>query len=70
MAESLDTFAIHPILTPTLYDLKSNYAYFENYYSPLYYRSTADTEWMVQTSFYPNKNVTLSMEAYVNNTQS
>ena len=68
MAESLDTFAIHPILTPTLYDLKSNYAYFENYYSPLYYRSTADTEWMVQTSLFPNKNVTLSMEAYVNNT--
>lgn len=68
LAESLDTFAINEELTPYLYDLKSNYTYFENYYSPLYYRSTADTEFMVQTSLYPDKNVTLTMEAYMNNT--
>jgi len=68
MAESLDTFAIHEVLTPNLYDLKTNYTYFENFYAPLYYRSTADTEFMVQTSLYPDKNVTLTMEAYLDNT--
>lgn len=67
-AESLDTFAINEELTPNLYHLKNNYAYFNNYYSPLYYRSTADTEFMVQTSTYPDKNVTLSMSHYLDNT--
>ena len=68
MAESLDTFAINEELTPNLYNIKENYAYFENFYSPLYYRSTADSEFLVQTSLYPDKNVTLSMDAYSNNT--
>lgn len=68
MAESLDTFAINEDLTPNLYKLKTENAYFENYYSPLYYRSTADTEFLVQTSMFPNKNVTLSMESYIENT--
>lgn len=66
-AESLDTFAINETLTPNLYNLMENYSYFENYYSPLYYRSTADTEFQVQTGFYPDKNVTLSMEYYLEN---
>jgi len=68
MAESLDTYAINETLTPTLYGLKNDYAYFENWYSPLYYRSTADSEFLVQTSMYPDKNVTLSMDAYMDNT--
>jgi phosphoglycerol transferase MdoB-like AlkP superfamily enzyme len=68
MAESLDTFAINEELTPNLYKLKTENAYFENYYSPLYYRSTADTEFLTQTSMYPDNNVTLSMDFYVDNT--
>lgn len=68
MAESLDTYAINETLTPNLYSLKTNYAYFENWYSPLYYRSTADSEFLVQTSMFPDKDVTLSMDAYMNNT--
>jgi len=67
MAESLDTYAINPELTPTLHDIKENYAYFDNYYSPLYNRSTADTEFLTQTSIYPDKNVTLTWEAYKDN---
>jgi phosphoglycerol transferase MdoB-like AlkP superfamily enzyme len=67
MAESLDTFAINPELTPTLYDIMQNYAYFENYYSPLYNRSTADTEFLAQTSIYPDKNVTLTWDTYQDN---
>ncbi len=66
-AESLDTFAINEQLTPNLWNLKEEYSYFENYYSPLHYRSTADTEFQVQTSYYPDKNVTLSMDAYMDN---
>lgn len=68
MAESLDTYAINETLTPNLWNLKQENAYFENYYSPLYYRSTADSEFLVQTSMFPNKNVTLSMDAYLENT--
>ena len=68
MAESLDTFAINEVLTPNLYRIKTDYAYFENFYSPLYYRSTADSEFLVQTSMLPDKNVTLSMDAYMDNT--
>ncbi len=68
MAESLDTFAINEELTPNLNRFKTENAYFENYYSPLYYRSTADTEFLVQTSMYPDNNVTLSMDFYVDNT--
>jgi lipoteichoic acid synthase len=67
MAESFDTYAIHEVLTPNLYQMKTE-ASFNNYYSPLYYRSTADTEFMSQLSLFPNKNVTLSMEAYKDNT--
>lgn len=68
MAESLDTYAINEELTPNLYKLKTENAYFENYYSPLYYRSTADTEFLAQTSMYPDNNVTLSMDFYSENT--
>jgi phosphoglycerol transferase MdoB-like AlkP superfamily enzyme len=68
MAESLDTFAINETLTPTLYKIKTENAYFNNFYSPLYYRSTADSEFLVQTSMFPDKNVTLSMDAYMENT--
>lgn len=67
MAESLDTYAINPELTPTLYDIMENYAYFENYYSPLYNRSTADSEFLTQTSIYPDKNVTLTWNSYGDN---
>ena len=67
MAESLDTIAINPELTPTLYNIMHNYAYFENYYSPLYNRSTADTEFLTQTSLYPDKNVTLTWDTYSDN---
>ncbi len=67
MAEALDTYAIHPDLTPNLYTLIQEAWYFENFYAPLYYRNTADTEFMVQTGFYPNRTSQLSMQAYLDN---
>jgi phosphoglycerol transferase MdoB-like AlkP superfamily enzyme len=67
MAESLDTYAIDEDLTPNLFALKENAWSFSNFYAPLYYRNTADTEFMVQTSYYPNKNIQLSMLEYMDN---
>ena len=77
MAEALDTYAIHPELTPNLYrlivgddedDSFNGSWYFNRFYAPLYYRNTADTEFMIQTGFYPNRNIHLSMDRYLNNT--
>ncbi len=76
-AESLDTYAIHPELTPNLYrlivgdddhDSLNGSWYFNRFYAPLYYRNTADTEFMIQTGFYPNRTVHLSMLNYLDNT--
>lgn len=67
MAEALEPYAIDPDLSPNLYRLMGESWYFDEFYAPLYYRNTADTEFMVQTGFYPNKNVQLSMERYKDN---
>lgn len=67
MAESFDTFAIDPLLTPNIYEMQENSWNFTNYYSPLYYRNTADTEFMAQTGFYTSRNTPLTMEAFQDN---
>jgi phosphoglycerol transferase MdoB-like AlkP superfamily enzyme len=67
MAESFDTFAIDPLLTPNIYEMQQNSWNFTNYYSPLYYRNTADTEFMSQTGFYTSRNTPLTMEAFQDN---
>ncbi|QLY40233.1 sulfatase-like hydrolase/transferase [Hujiaoplasma nucleasis] len=67
MAESFDTFAIDPALTPNIYAMQQNSWNFTNFYSPLYYRNTADTEFMSQTGFYTSRNSPLTMEAYQDN---
>lgn len=68
MAESLDTYGIDPSLTPHIYQMQQSSWNFTNYYSPLYNRNTADTEFMSQTGLYAHKNVRLSMEAFIGNT--
>ncbi|HKL47649.1 MAG TPA: LTA synthase family protein, partial [Candidatus Izemoplasmatales bacterium] len=67
MAESFDTFAVDPLLTPNIYAMQQNSWNFTNYYSPLYYRNTADTEFMSQTGFYTSRNTPLTMEAFQDN---
>ncbi len=67
MAESFDTYAIDPVLTPNIYEMQQNSWNFTNYYSPLYFRNTADTEFMVQTSLYAHKSVNLTMESFKEN---
>jgi phosphoglycerol transferase MdoB-like AlkP superfamily enzyme len=67
MAESFDTYAIDPSLTPNIYQMQQNSWNFTQYYSPLYYRNTADTEFMAQTGLYAHKNVNLTMESFSEN---
>lgn len=66
-AESLASYAIDPYLMPNLSKMMENSMVFDNYYAPLYYRNTADTEFMMHTSFYPSANVPLSMKYFQNN---
>lgn len=68
MAESFDTYAIDPVLTPNIYEMQQNSWNFTNYYSPLYFRNTADTEFMAQTGLYAHKSVNLTMETFKENT--
>ncbi len=67
VAESLDYYAFEENITPNLYWLQQNSWQFTDFYAPHYYRNTADTEFMVHTSLYPDRQVQLSMEAYVDN---
>lgn len=67
MAESFDTYAIDPSLTPNLYEMAQNGWSYDQFYSPLYYRNTADTEFMSQTGLYPHNHVELTMEAFRDN---
>ncbi|QWB95327.1 sulfatase-like hydrolase/transferase [Mycoplasmatota bacterium] len=67
MAESFDTYAIDPTLTPNIYQMQQNSWNFTQYYSPLYYRNTADTEFMAQTGLYAHKNVNLTMDSFSEN---
>jgi len=67
LAESLEPYAINSLFMPNLNDMKSNSLIFDNYYAPLYYRNTADSEFMMHTSFYPDREIQLSMDAYGEN---
>jgi hypothetical protein len=57
LAESFNTIAIDPILTPTLYKLSNEAFVFNNYYVPLYPVSTSDGEYMGLTSLIPKEGV-------------
>ncbi|BCR36466.1 LTA synthase family protein [Mariniplasma anaerobium] len=67
MAESFDTYAIDPSLTPNIYEMQEHSWNFTQYYSPLYFRNTADTEFMSQTGLYAHKSVNLTMETFREN---
>lgn len=66
-AESLATYSIDPSLMPNLSKMLESSMVFDNYYAPLYYRNTADTEFMMHTSYYPSANVPLSMQYFGDN---
>lgn len=67
-AESLNNFAIDPILTPTLYKLMMTGIMIEGYNSPLLYGSTSDTEFMANTSLFPSNSGYITYHRYASNT--
>ncbi len=69
IAESLDTFSIDPHLMPNLYKMKDNALVFDSFYAPPYYQYTADTEFMMHTSYFPSADAEnmLSMQTYLDN---
>lgn len=57
VAESFTDLAINEELTPTLYKLYSEGFQFDNFYTPLYPVSTADGEYMTDTSLIPEEGI-------------
>lgn len=54
LAESYDEIALDPILTPNLYRLKNEGISFGNHYTPVYPRTTSDTEFIINTGLIPS----------------
>lgn len=57
VAEAFNEVAIDEKLTPTLYKMYSQGFQFENFYTPLFPVSTADGEYIADTSLIPKENV-------------
>lgn len=55
VAESLSNVAIREDITPTLYKLSNQGFEFKNFYTPLFPASTADGEYMTDTSLVPKE---------------
>ncbi len=70
LAESLDTYSIDEHLMPYTSEMLESSWVFENHYAPPYYRYTADTEFMIHTSYYPTPDAeqNLSMYSVLDNT--
>lgn len=56
-AEAFSPIAIDKDLTPTLYKLYNESIHFNNFYTPIYYVSTSDGEYMSLTSLLPKEGV-------------
>lgn len=65
LVEAFDLIAIDKDLTPTLYKLKNEGTFFENFYSPQFNCATAESELISMSSIYPVVG-TCTMSAYYN----
>lgn len=54
LAESYDEIALDPMLTPNLYRLKTEGFDFQNHYTPVFQRTTSDTEFIFNTGLIPS----------------
>ncbi len=54
LAETYDELALSEVLTPNLYRLKSEGLSFENHYTPVFQRTTSDTEFIFNTGLIPS----------------
>ncbi len=66
LAESFSELAIHQDITPTLYKLYNSGFKFNNYYSPMFLRGTADSEYILDNSLLPVDGI-ISLEKVVDN---
>ncbi len=66
MVEAFDQIAINEQLTPTLYKLKTEGMYFDNYYTPKYSCTTGESEFIGLTSIIPS-NTVCTPNTYKNN---
>ena len=66
MIEAFDIMAINEELTPTLYKLKTEGWYFDNYYAPVYSCATGESEYISETSIIPSSTV-CTPNSYINN---
>ncbi|MBQ9318271.1 MAG: LTA synthase family protein [Bacilli bacterium] len=66
MIEAFDIMAINEDLTPTLYKLKTEGWYFDNYYAPVYSCATGESEYISETSIIPSSTV-CTPNSYQNN---
>ena len=57
VAEAFSPMAIDPVLTPNLYKLYNEGFQFDNFYTPLFPVSTADGEYITDTSLIPKEGV-------------
>lgn len=57
VAESFSSLAIREDITPTLYKMKTQGIQFENFYTPIFPVSTADGEYLTDTSLLPAEGV-------------
>ncbi|MDY0294318.1 MAG: LTA synthase family protein [Acholeplasmataceae bacterium] len=54
LAESYDEIALDPVLTPNLYRLKNEGFDFQNHFTPVFQRTTSDTEFIFNTGLIPS----------------
>ena len=66
MVEAFDYLAINEEVTPTLYKLKNEGWFFDNYYAPKYSCTTGESEYIGLTSIIPSPTV-CTPNTYVNN---
>lgn len=64
VAEAFSPVAVDPILTPTLHKLVNNGFVFNNFYTPVYYTSTSDGEYVTLTSLLPKESVWSMSRSY------
>lgn len=70
LAESYDEIALDEYLTPHLYKLKQESISFENHYTPVYPRTTSDTEFIINTGLIPSLEDGPTISAFKHNTYS
>lgn len=66
MVEAMDYLAIKEDVTPTLYKLKNEGWFFDNYYAPKYSCTTGESEYIALTSIVPSSTV-CTPNSYTNN---